>query len=165
MSVGGPASLHLDPHSVGNDTHNVGRGHHYVTDELLQPVIKVASGQQNIVTDQLVIGLVNILLDELFDWLPVALFSSGLSLHLKDSIDRLALEVDRVAVLHQYTDKDCIPSEVGTAQCEEELKGSEVVQSCQHFILQLFHVIRAVGNVGCHLEGILQLVRGLSVNH
>ena len=159
------APLHLDPPGVRYDTHHVGRGHDDVADELFEPVVKVPGGQQNVIADQLVVGLVNILLDEVFDGLPITLLRSGLNLHRKDSIDRLTLEVHRVTVLQQDTGKDGVPPEVGTGQGEEELEGSEGVQSRQHLTLELFIVVGSVGNICSHLESILQLVRGLSVNH
>ena len=83
------------------------------------------------------------------------MFSSGLNLNLEDSVDRRALEVDGVTVVLENAGKDWVPSEVGTAECEEELKSSQVVQFSQDVLLQLTLISGSVGNIGCCLESIL----------
>ena len=134
MNVASPTLLELYFVAPVLDTHGVAFGCDDLADHCLDPVLKITGCCHNITSYQRMMGLLDLLINELVDGLPLTVGRSGFSNYLGLTIHHLNPHVDAVASLQQECSKICIPPEISTAQRKKDLESPQVFHLGQNLI-------------------------------
>merc|ERR1711994_1224495 len=106
-------------------------GHHYRFDELLDSFVEVHGGRQNVFPHKFVFCDIFLLLHERIQSFHYSLFIGDEAFF--GSIDHFVVDF----VIFEKSCKRLMPSQVGTAESKEYLKGTKVLQFGNQFILLL----------------------------